>query len=1275
MHNDIAIVGMAVEVPDAADILGFWDIVRAGRSLTRPFPMHRRPGTEEFIKYARTTTVYEQPDEPIMFHNGSFLETPDSFDPAFFGMTPKQASTTDPHHRMVLRTMYLALENAGYTGPRLAAQRTGVFVGYASNPSQSYLDYYIRIDPSLGKIGLTGNVTTMMANRLSHYLNLHGPSMVVDTACSASLVAVHQAKNALLVGDCEMAVVGGARIVGGPVKHPQNDIGIESSDGATRTLDDRADGTGFGEGSGSVVLKRLDRAVADGDFIYAVIKGSAVNHDGATDGMTTPDSDSQAELLSLAWANAEVDPRSVGYIELHGTATRIGDPIEFEGLRRAFARYTEDRRFCAVGTVKANIGHLYEGSGVMGLIKAAMTLHTRTIPRLAGFERPNRAIDFDDSPAYVPTATGQWRAETWPRRAGVSAFGLGGTNCHVVLEEYAETESITVGAPSVGQGAPTGLFCLSARTERSLRAMLERFATYLSGERAAQLDLLDVCHTAAVSRSRHQRRIAMVVGGVEELATRLAALAGGDLAAAGTVYGNLETLATAAAPEDVAGEPGRLAAVASAYVGGADLDPATVLGSAATDAVRKIVWLPGYVFDERRCWIEFPNDWRERFNGPLNAQEQAAETTATHQITFEPVETVGVVDPDAKVLALVDRGTGAEDMLRAAGLLDLRVLRLGTRHRQEAEKAGSTAGTGEATGAETTGSAAAGATSGRAETADEFWLDEAGVEAVAELVAAQDFTHVVYAVPFERRAVADTGELEQRIDKNLYGLFRLLKALMGEAVRVNVRVLTHTALAVGDGRSAVATENATLAGLVRGSNREYPSMPVKLIDIDESVTPEQVAEQILAAGSGVFALRGGQCHREHFSEVAELEPALGAAYLREDGSYLRPGGTYLITGGTGAIGLSTAAMFSTLQPDIALVLLSRSGVPEAERWDDILTNDPGGRQAGVLRTVRECQQRGTTVEVMRVDVGDVGALTAAVTGIQGRYGRIDGIVHAAGIPSRHIIAHRPMEDFESVVRPKVHAAFVMDSLTSGDRPDFVVYFSSVAAVFPAGGQADYAAANYYLDNLAAANTDKACHVLTLDWVAWKEIGMAADTGANVDTTFRAISTERGLAVLDAALRSDRRRVFGGQMHYEGDIVGMLKSYDVALDTEILDKIDSAAQAREERQRRKAERTKREIRSVEVELAGRPDGEYTDLERLLAQCWAHSFGYEEIDVTADFFDLGGDSIMAISLIGNLSECLDTQIEAADLLMERTIEGFAQTLEMSYGIDAELQAVQL
>lgn len=1182
--TDIAIVGISAEVPEARSTEAFWDIIKTGKSLTRPFPAERRAAMEEYIRYLKATSISPDPESGVKFHDGSYLSTFDRFDYSFFGMTPKQASVTDPHQRLILRNMYLAFENAGYSAQSLRGSRTGVYVGYSGDPAASYLQYVCRIDGGLMQLGLTGNIPTMMANRFSYIFNLRGPSMVLDSACSASLVAAHQARIALSVGECDLAVVAGSRIVFAPVKHPHSKLGIESSDGFTRTFDEAADGTGFGEGAGAVVLKRLADAVADGNQIYAVIKGSAVNHDGNAGGITGPDPQSQAELLQEAWKRSGVAPQSIGYIEVHGTATRVGDPVEYEGLQRAFAGHTDREQFCAVGTVKANIGHLFEASGVMGLIKTALILRHRVIPPLANFKTPNPAIDFSTGPVYAPTDARPWESSAGPRRCGLSAFGLGGTNAHMVLEEY-HPES----APRTQGGGPY-LFALSADTPTALRQLAERYVGFIDLGRLDGVPMEDICYTTAVSRSGHPARLAASVNDLADLRRQL----------------------MDGVPVPISDE--HLAEQAATYLQTGSVDAR----AASSGRGSRIVDLPGYTFEEARCAYDFPATWRDelQFTPPPSTEQPL-----TYAIEFQSTAASPEPTERAKLLALVD-GAAAERRLSAALGADVDFVRYS-----------------------------------RPDAGTFPWMhDPEAFADVAAKVNDNGYTHVVHALAFETNPAGDITEIDSRVQKNLYSLFLLSKALMHAGVKVTLAVVTLRAIAAHD-TGMPAAENATLAGLSRVIGREYPYIKSKVVDIDERVPADHLRNELLSREPGLFLLRSDQRLREVFTELADLEPD-----QRRD--YLKPRGTYLVTGGTGALGLAVAEFFVEKQPDINIVLLSRSGAPDSGEWNQITG---GGhtdeKKLRLVQTLQRLSDAGADVTVLQGDVGDPDATTAAIDKVRQMHGRIDGIVHAAGIPGESSIIFRRLEDFVDVVRPKVHGAYQLDWLTKRDKPDFVVHFSSVAAVFPAPGQGDYAAASYYLDNIASAQNDDNCRVLSLDWVAWKQIGMAVEYGTNGDTIFKSLDTVSALQALDAGIRSRHSRIFVGEINYEGDLVNLLQSYAIKLSPGIAAKVENAVGMSEERLRRAAEKIKRNIEETPVSITGRPDNDYSMIETTVARCMAHAFGCESLGVDDDFFAMGGDSVMAVSVAVNIATCLGVPFDVADLLSNRTVSEIAYHIETS------------
>jgi acyl transferase domain-containing protein len=374
-----------------------------------------------------------------------------------------------------------------------------------------YGHYIAKVDSSLGPGSVAGNLASIIAGRISYLLDLKGPSLLVDTACSSSLVAFHLACQAIRNGDCRMAVAGGVKLNLLPLTGFR--IGIESEDYRTRSFDDSSDGTAWGEGVAAVLLKPLHLALQDRDSIYAVVKGSAVNQDGSSVGLTAPNALAQEAVIAKAWEDAGIDPESISYVEAHGTGTKLGDPVEINGLQRAFRRYTDKKQFCAIGSVKSNIGHLDSAAGIASIVKAVMALKHKELPASLHFQKPNRRIDFISSPVYVLHRRRPWTTDGFPRRCGISSFGFSGTNCHVILEEAPE-----IGKSSEGSGASYPVM-LSAQSESALRTLIRRYVDFLG--RHPDTNLADFSYTAAVGRGHYRYRLAAVAESARELRLKL----------------------------------------------------------------------------------------------------------------------------------------------------------------------------------------------------------------------------------------------------------------------------------------------------------------------------------------------------------------------------------------------------------------------------------------------------------------------------------------------------------------------------------------------------------------------------------------------------------------------------------------------------------------------------------------------------------------------------------------------------------------------------------
>jgi amino acid adenylation domain-containing protein len=513
----IAIVGMAGRFPGAKNIDEFWRNLCAGvesvshfeeSELEDSFSAEIR-GADNFVK-AR----------PI-------LDGVDQFDAPFFAMHAREAELTDPQHRLFLECSWEALEDAGYD-PAAYAGPIGVFAG--SSPNTYFLNNVgadrrtIDEFTSSYQVGcypmLLGAGADFLATRVSYKLDLKGPSLTLQSACSTSLLAVAKACQSLLLYESDMALAGGVSITF-PQKRGYQHLegGMVSADGTCRPFDADASGTIFGSGAGVVVLKRLEDALSDGDHVYAVIRGSGVNNDGASKvGFTAPSVAGQAAVIEMALASAGVDARSISYVECHGTATPMGDPIEVAGLTKAFGTSTADLQFCALGSVKSNVGHLDAAAGVTGLIKTALSLKHRQIPPTLHYKRPNKQIDFPQTPFFVNDQLKPWTQASGPRRAGVSAFGVGGTNVHVILEE-SPRNSLAVRSDTPTQTSQ--LIILSTRSARALDAARRNLAVRL--RELDQEPLADVAYSLQVGRRGFDHRLAVVARNRDEA---LAALEG-----------------------------------------------------------------------------------------------------------------------------------------------------------------------------------------------------------------------------------------------------------------------------------------------------------------------------------------------------------------------------------------------------------------------------------------------------------------------------------------------------------------------------------------------------------------------------------------------------------------------------------------------------------------------------------------------------------------------------------------------------------------------------
>ncbi len=429
--KDVAIIGIGLKFSGSNNPLEYWDLIKKGKDMISSFPSQRHKEMNELIFYC---------DDSIQkaenFQKASYLDQISHFDHGKYKMTSLEATLMSPEQRLFTQVAHQAIEDAGIPTLDMKGTNTEVYLGHSSH-GYKYTDFLQGLKKDYFQMAVSGNIDAMIPSRISYLLDLKGPSLLIDTACSSSLVAIYQAYKGLSEGTCKMALAGGIRLMFYPQEQSGDfKMGIESQDDKTRTFDNSSTGTGVGEGAACVLMKPLDQALADGNPIYAVLKGGSMNQDGKSIGITAPNGRAQKEVLENAWKNTGISPEQICNIEAHGTGTKIGDPIEINSIKEAFKKYTNKKQFCAISSVKTNLGHLDSVAGIAGFIKTCLALKNNKIPKQIHFDYPNDEINFVDSPLYVNTLERDWPNNK--KYCGVSSFGLSGTNCHLILEEAPE---------------------------------------------------------------------------------------------------------------------------------------------------------------------------------------------------------------------------------------------------------------------------------------------------------------------------------------------------------------------------------------------------------------------------------------------------------------------------------------------------------------------------------------------------------------------------------------------------------------------------------------------------------------------------------------------------------------------------------------------------------------------------------------------------------------------------------------------------------------------
>ncbi|MGZ8249208.1 MAG: SDR family NAD(P)-dependent oxidoreductase, partial [Methylomagnum sp.] len=1168
----IAIVGMSGVFPGSPDLAAFWDNLSSGRDLIGEIPPDRFDWRQHQDEAGRGPRW------------GGFIAGVDRFDAAFFKISPREAALMDPQQRIFLELAWAAIEDAGYRPSSLAGSRTGVFVGIG-NREYAELLQASQIPPEAQYA--TGIASTLLPNRVSYLLDLRGPSEPVDTACSSALVAIHRAAQSLRLAECEMALAGGINLLLTPTAFLAfGQAGMLAPDGRCKSFDRRADGYVRGEGGGVLLLKPLSRALADGDTIHALVRGSAINHGGRAGSLTAPNPQAHAELYARAYAAAGFGLDSVGYIEAHGTGTELGDPVEISGLKLATERLGGTRRdapHCALGTVKSNIGHLEAAAGIAGTIKTVLALRAKRVPASLHIHAPNPHIDLCGTPFFLADAPRPWPVLTdehgapLPRWAGVSSFGFGGVNAHLVLEEWPT-------APAVPAHHGPELVPLSARDGDRLRDAARRLRDWLGRDEAASL--ADIAHTLRVGREPMRERLAFIAHSRADLAERLGRWLDGDTAGiwrgtAGT--GSTRTIDPATTPEALqavfAAEG--WAGVAKLWSQGADLP----FDAWERGNNRRRVSLPTYPFARERHWLSSVSGE----SSPSPAGEGRGEgiskgisSAVPHKVQSDEKEgNLFLISPyPSPPSATLRTGLPLERELTRRLRRDDPLIRdhvvkgrailpavVGLALAREAAASfGAVVGVEQATwerplvmeddiGVDIRLTPEAGAVL--------FELRETGaVSAFARgrlMLAGADT-----ATPEAFSPTAIAARCPARLDAlALYTAFAARSLVYGESLRVvaELRSNAEEALAyllpVPDGSESALLDGAlqTAAGLLaRDPERLY--LPVALdrlvwhaplaatryvhaIARPDADGPDTARLDIRLAGAdgAVLAELVGMTYR------APARPETAGLYVvepwREAAPLAEPADVRLIHGGAGQNRLThdvqrlpdgplppafkTGGVYWITDGLGGLGLKLADYLAERYRARLLLT----GRRKPDGAALARLAQLGAEVLYVPADAAKPAMMARAAELARRRFGPLNGVLHLAGSVRDGLLRDFSPDDLTGLFDAKIDGTQVLDRVTRDDPLDCFVLFDSLAAVVGNASQTGYAFANAYLNDYArhraalVAAGERRGRSLALACSDWQDGGMslAPEILAQRRAEFglEPLSTADGWRVLEYAL--------------------------------------------------------------------------------------------------------------------------------------------------------------
>ena len=1175
IDNEIAIIGIDVNFPEATTKEELWNNLLNGRDCVNEISEGRLKDLNDYLDYI------DIPEENRNLRNAAFLKEIDKFDNQFFRIPPNEAVLMDPNHRLFLQSAYGALEDSGYSSIDLNGENVGVYVGFPSEYSNKM--YHDIIDDTCHNLipqSFAGNLPAILPSRISYYLNLKGPTMVIDTACSSSLVAVHVACRAIQQGDCSMALVGGVNLFAVPIMNEVvQGIGIIASDGRAKTFDDECDGVGQGEAVATIVLKPLKKAIESNDNIYAVIKGSAINQDGKSIGITAPNVTAQTAVICEAWDNASIDPKTISYIEAHGTATKIGDPTEISAIKVAFEKYTGLKQFCGIGSIKSNIGHTIGTAGMAGLIKSVLALKHKIIPPTINFNFVNKRIDFVDSPVYVNAFATKWESIDNVFRCGVSSFGISGTNCHIVLESY---ENNIIKEDRQHQR----VFTISAKDLSTLKQLVSNYINYL---KVTEYDYDDICYTANVGRNHFDFRIAIIADNSNELLHSLLDVQNSlfELKQPKRNVYFTNNIFTFEKTEKLDMKTcSREERLCFDYVNFKAIDWKEFYQS---NQYRRVS-LPSYPFRKDRHWVSIPK------------RSFILNSIYTQMLTPTWKKYEKYIEQDMscckkKILIFSHGNKPIEDMIKQKHH-DVVLVKIGDRFCQ---------------------------------------TDGSNFIARAN---ENDFLHIFKTVSDIDKIlyISTTTDSQTFYDSDSLTIhlafFKFLLDVKSDKT-IDVTVVTNNACSVLPEEPINPYQSAVL-GMFKCMIWETPSINYHCVDINYNSSKSLIAKQILFPDeSFLIAIRNNNRYLEEINFINKNKYKVCDTSIKENG-------VYLICGGLGRLGMIISDWISK-QANTTIISISRSSFPPRETWDNI-SKETSLDSIKKIEMIRTIEGRGSYFYYYSVDIGQDNQLHNFIDQIYDQYGKIDGIFQCAVDDFQMSISSLNEQLFQESINAKVLATENLYSVLKGKEFDFFLLFSSVMTLIGGKSNITYVAANSYLDNFVINKEN----VFVINWPEWEGVGL--DSNKMIDESisiFKKINKENAMIILDTVLKMKLKRTIVGKANLGSPIFKLKKKLPLSFAININDTLKENNEEEDN------------LDNIKITLLGRDSKKYSQKEIDIAKVWGAVFGYSELNINNNYFDIGGDSITAFKM-QVLFEKMGLPITAADILRHQTIETLAAAI---------------